>query len=198
MKPDGSGTALIATWTEPDPIRVNGKVSFYIIKYRKQGEIDEQTTNRIGAEKLAFTISDLKSDVIYEAKIAAGSSSGLGQYTRDWVQATTVATKCKEDTTPGKPKFGDIERFQNAILVRWLPPDNAGLVCVTGYRLWWGENMPFHFSAEPLSGDKNHYLINNLRPNQKYVLKLVANNSAGNGLDVQTITQTAPADGNTE
>lgn len=194
MKPDGSGTALIATWTEPDPIRVNGKVSFYIIKYRKQGEIDEQTTNRIGAEKLAFTISDLKSDVIYEAKIAAGSSSGLGQYTRDWVQATTVATKCKEDTTPGKPKFGDIERFQNAILVRWLPPDNAGLVCVTGYRLWWGENMPFHFSAEPLSGDKNHYLINNLRPNQKYVLKLVANNSAGNGLDVQTITQTAPAD----
>lgn len=33
--------------------------------------------------------------VIYEAKIAAGSNSGLGQYTWDWVQATTVATKCK-------------------------------------------------------------------------------------------------------
>lgn len=67
-----------------------------------------------------------------------------------------------EDTTPGKPKFGDIESFQNAILVRWLPPDNDGLVCVTGYRLWWGENMPFHFSAEPLSGDKYQYLIKNL------------------------------------
>lgn len=55
MKPDGSGTALIATWTEPDPIRVNGKVSFYIIKYRKQGEIDEQTTNRIGVSSLSGT-----------------------------------------------------------------------------------------------------------------------------------------------
>ena len=67
-----------------------------------------------------------------------------------------------EDTTPGKPKFGDIDRFRNAILVRWLPPDNAGLVCVTGYLLWWGENTPFHFSAGPLSKDHNHYLIKNL------------------------------------
>ena len=55
MKPDGSGTALIATWTEPDPTRVNGKVSFYTIKYRKQGEIDEQTTNRIGVSSLSGT-----------------------------------------------------------------------------------------------------------------------------------------------
>ena len=78
------------------------------------------------------------------------------------IDAETSIFFSLEDTTPGKPKFGDIERFQNAILVRWLPPDNAGLVCVTGYRLWWGENMPFHFSAEPLSGHKNHYLINNL------------------------------------
>lgn len=47
LKPDSSGTGLIATWTVPDPTRVNGKISFYIIKYRKQGEINEQTTNRI-------------------------------------------------------------------------------------------------------------------------------------------------------
>ena len=67
-----------------------------------------------------------------------------------------------EDTTPGKPKFGELEKFSNAILVRWLPPDNIGLVCVTGYSLEWGENSPFQFSSNPLSGNETQYLIKEL------------------------------------
>lgn len=194
LKPDSSGTGLIATWSAPDPLRVNGRITFYAIQYRKVGNREVKTTSGIEADQFAFTIIGLMPGITYEAKIAAGSDSGLGLYTHDWVQATTVATRCKEDTTPGKPKFGEINKFRNAILVRWLPPDNAGLVCVTGYTLWWGENAPYQFSSEPLTGDKRQYLIENLRPNQKYVIKLVANNSRGNGLDIQNIIQTVPDD----
>jgi len=67
-----------------------------------------------------------------------------------------------EDTPPGKPRLEEPEKFSNAILVRWLPPDNAGLVCVTGYSLRWGENSPFQFSSKPLSGGQTQYLIKEL------------------------------------
>ena len=48
LKPDSSGTRLIATWKAPDPTKVNGRVTFYTIKYRKVGSTDEKTTERIG------------------------------------------------------------------------------------------------------------------------------------------------------
>jgi len=31
----------------------------------------------------------------YEAKIAAGTESGLGEYTRNWVEASTNISNCK-------------------------------------------------------------------------------------------------------
>lgn len=74
-----------------------------------------------------------------------------------------------EDTNPGRPKFGELEKFPNAILVRWLPPDNAGLVCVTEYKLGWGENTPFQFSSKPLSGNETEYLIKELSKCKVYV-----------------------------
>ena len=67
-----------------------------------------------------------------------------------------------EDTTPGKPKFNLLKEFSNAILVGWQPPENAGLVCVTGYKIEWGENIPHQFSVGPLSSDKTQHLIKGL------------------------------------
>lgn len=67
-----------------------------------------------------------------------------------------------EDTTPGKPKFNMLKEFSNAILVGWQPPENAGLVCVTGYKIEWGENIPHQFSVGPLSSGKTQHLIKGL------------------------------------
>ena len=67
-----------------------------------------------------------------------------------------------EETVPGKPKFDSIKRFSSAILVKWLPPDNSGLICVTGYSLGWGKNTPYQASSKPLSGDETQYLIDDL------------------------------------
>ena len=73
-----------------------------------------------------------------------------------------------EDTNPGKPKFVNIEKFPNAILVRWLPPDDAGVVCVTEYHLGWGKNTPYQFNSKPLSSDETQYLIKDLRKYSLY------------------------------
>lgn len=67
-----------------------------------------------------------------------------------------------EDTTPGKPTFSSLKKFPHAILVGWQPPDNAGLICVTGYKISWGENSPYQFSIGPLSSDTKQYLIKGL------------------------------------
>ena len=67
-----------------------------------------------------------------------------------------------EETVPGKPKVDSIERFHSHILVKWLPPDNSGLICVTGYSLGWGKNTPYQASSKPLSGDETQYLIDDL------------------------------------
>lgn len=48
LKPDSSGTGLIATWKAPDPAKVNGRIIYYVIKYRKVGTTEESTTERIG------------------------------------------------------------------------------------------------------------------------------------------------------
>lgn len=55
-----------------------------------------------------------------------------------------------------------LKEFSNAILVGWQPPENAGLVCVTGYKIEWGENIPHQFSVGPLSSDKTQHLIKGL------------------------------------
>ncbi|KAL9985599.1 hypothetical protein ACROYT_G008021 [Oculina patagonica] len=191
LKPDSSGRGLIATWKAPDPTKVNGRITFYIIKFRKVGSQVENTTGIIGADKQSYSIKGLMPSTRYEAKIAAGTDSGLGEYTKDWVDASTNVTKCKEDTTPGKPTFVLLKKFPNAILVGWQPPDNAGLVCVTGYRISWGENSPYQFSIGPLSSDKTQYLIKGLGPNKTYVILLRAINSKGNGLDIQAQVQTS-------
>jgi len=44
LKPDSSGRGLIATWKAPDPTKVNGRISFYIIKFRKVGSQGDNTT----------------------------------------------------------------------------------------------------------------------------------------------------------
>ena len=44
LKPDSSGRGLIATWKAPDPTKVNGRIAFYIIKFRKVGSQVENTT----------------------------------------------------------------------------------------------------------------------------------------------------------
>jgi len=66
-----------------------------------------------------------------------------------------------EDTTPGKPEFNLVKEFSNAILVGWQPPENAGLVCITGYKIEWGENSPYQVNVD-LSSDKTKYLIEGL------------------------------------
>ena len=67
-----------------------------------------------------------------------------------------------EDTEPGKPTLYLVEKFSNTILVGWQPPDNVGVVCVTGYKLFWGENSPFQFKKDSLSSDTTQYLIKGL------------------------------------
>ena len=44
LEPDSSGRGLIATWKAPDPTKVNGRITFYIIKFRKVGSQVENTT----------------------------------------------------------------------------------------------------------------------------------------------------------
>ncbi|KAM7446448.1 putative aminophospholipid-translocase [Porites harrisoni] len=198
LKRDSSGTRLISTWKAPDSTKVNGRITYYVIKYRKFGSTEENTTQRIAADKLAYVIKGLMPSTRYEAKIAAGTESGLGLYTQDWVEASTNFTDCNEETVPGKPRFDSIKRFPRAILVKWLPPDNSGLICVTGYSLGWGKNTPYQASSKPLSGDKTQYLINDLEPEQKYVIKLYATNSNGNGLDIQMQVGTLAGSGQQE
>jgi len=71
-----------------------------------------------------------------------------------------------EDTTPGKPEFNLLKEFSNTILVGWQPPENAGLVCITGYKIEWGENSPYQVNVD-LSSDKTQYLIKGL---SKYII----------------------------
>lgn len=47
------------------------------------------------ADKQSYSIKGLMPSTRYEAKIAAGTDSGLGVFTRDWVEASTNVTKCK-------------------------------------------------------------------------------------------------------
>lgn len=56
LKPDSSGRGLIATWKAPDPIKVNGRIAFYIIKFRKVGSQVENTTAVIDVCKLSVTL----------------------------------------------------------------------------------------------------------------------------------------------
>lgn len=51
LKPDSSGRGLIATWKAPDPTKVNGRITYYIIKFRKVGSLEENTTGIIGVCK---------------------------------------------------------------------------------------------------------------------------------------------------
>lgn len=47
------------------------------------------------ADRQSYTIKGLMPSTRYEAKIAAGTDSGLGVYTRNWVKASTNVTECK-------------------------------------------------------------------------------------------------------
>lgn len=190
LKPDSTGKGLIATWKAPDPTKVNGRVSFYKIIFRKVGSKVENTTEDIPADKETYTIEDLMPSTRYEAIIAAGTDSGIGEYTKDWVRASTNVSKCEEDTTPGKPTFKKAKVLSTTILVSWKPPDNSGLVCVSSYEIRWGENTPFQYDPRRLKGDQTEYLIKGLKPNKNYVILLIAINSKGNGPDVQTNLQT--------
>ena len=50
LKPDSSGTGLVSTWKAPDPTKVNGRITYYVIKYRRFGTTEENTTQRIGVK----------------------------------------------------------------------------------------------------------------------------------------------------
>lgn len=47
------------------------------------------------ADRQSYTIKGLMPSTRYEAKIAAGTNSGLGVYTRNWVKSGTNVTECK-------------------------------------------------------------------------------------------------------
>ena len=66
-----------------------------------------------------------------------------------------------ENSHPGKPEITAEKAFSNMIVIKWAPPDDAGLICVTGYNLGWGERSPYNKTVE-LDSDKLEYIIRGL------------------------------------
>ena len=51
LKPDSTGRGLIATWKAPDPTKLNGRISYYKIIFRKVGSQVENKTEDIAVSK---------------------------------------------------------------------------------------------------------------------------------------------------
>ena len=89
LEPDSSGRGLIATWKAPDPTKVNGRISFYIIKFRKVGSQVENTTTDIEVCKYA-SYFNLQPTIKHPSLLVQYSAAQL--YSTLWYGAVQYST----------------------------------------------------------------------------------------------------------
>nr|AIZ68366.1 neogenin/DCC [Nematostella vectensis] len=170
-----SGTALIVSWNPPHHSLANGRIIKYALEYRRSGKT---MFNRVElGDVLDRTITRLQPNTKYEVRIAAGTSSGFGDFT-DLVTGNTNITKCTETVPPGAPQNLRVTlplKTERILHVQWQSPSNAGRVCVTDYVIRYGAGSPYPYK-EVRPANVTSILLKELEAGKQYIVKVTARN----------------------
>ncbi|CAL1539569.1 unnamed protein product [Lymnaea stagnalis] len=180
-KPDGppkdvqiqpiNSTALLATWSPPDPDEVNGVITGYKLILRER---DGQRLASFRVSKLMtnFTFLNMSTSKPYTFRIAAMTINGTGLYS-PWVESTFPAVP----TRPDPPESLTAVATEHSLTLHWREPPLRGFP-LHGYVVGYGQFIPEVY-RKILGPSQMSYTIKSLKPDSEYIISVRAFNQIG-------------------
>ncbi|XP_056010135.1 roundabout homolog 2-like isoform X16 [Ostrea edulis] len=161
----------------------------FVIEYReirnlKTGRTGRMESVTVSRTALSYTIQDLKSDQWYSICIKAYSKN--------------IATQCSQPmkVQPAEPSRGVKFPTQHltapshvvihkttdtSISVQWLPPNDASHSTIKSYEIFCLSNDNKHNCSRSIPANHTSYILENLKADQTYTVKIAARTSGGVG-----------------
>ncbi|KAG7268347.1 hypothetical protein CRUP_037441, partial [Coryphaenoides rupestris] len=130
-------------WQPPPPSSLNGLITAYKIRYRRNGRRGDQEA--LEPNNYWYLFTGLEKGTQYSFQVAAMTVNGTGPPS-EWISAETPETDLDGDS----------------IIMSWTPPINPSIL-VRGYIIGYGVGSPY---AETVRVDskQRYYAIENLEP----------------------------------
>ncbi|GFO38541.1 titin, partial [Plakobranchus ocellatus] len=171
-------------WSQPKSDG-GSKVTGYRLLSRVDGSDDWKDVGKVGALDTSFTFKDLSDKKKYFFAVVAENKLGQG----DRLETESSIKPKKPATKPSPPvgpiKFSDLTR--TSVTLSWRPSEDDGGDMITGYILEKKEAWKTVWSpVTEVSPDITSYCVQKLRENQEYVFRVLAENSVGRSLPLES------------
>ncbi|XP_077993253.1 protogenin-like [Glandiceps talaboti] len=184
-----SPNSIKVTW-EPLAFKSRrGEITKYTIYYNsKNNPTAEDSVKEVSGNVNENILYGLEPNTMYNIKMSASTSAGEGPTS---VYNTKKTSDHIDVSIPTAPVLVLKNINSTAILVKWSMTQEAPVVPVQGFNLYYGIS-----GSAPLLGpydvgsDRSDYIIGDLMPSTRYVIKLLAYNQYGPGNDVSGMLKT--------
>ncbi|XP_060088861.1 receptor-type tyrosine-protein phosphatase S isoform X3 [Heteronotia binoei] len=167
--------SLLVKW-EP-PLDAEGQVLGYRLQFGRK-DIDPLATLEFTAEEDKYTATNIHKGATYMFKLAVKSRAGFGE---EALQELTIP----EDVPKGYPQILEAGNVSSrSVQFNWLPPvmaERNGVIVkyTVAYREAGSSGNPQEKELPP--SPENSYVLNGLKPNTAYDVKIRAHTSKGPG-----------------
>lgn len=168
-------SSLLVKW-EP-PLDAEGQVLGYRLQFGRK-DIDPLATLEFTAQEDKYTATNIHKGATYVFKLAVKSRAGFGE---EAMQELTIP----EDVPKGYPQILEASNVTSrSVQFNWLPPvlaERNGVIVkyTVAYREAGSSSNPQEKELPP--SPENSYVLNGLKPNTAYDVKIRAHTSKGPG-----------------
>ncbi|GFO26464.1 neogenin [Plakobranchus ocellatus] len=172
-----SSSSLTVRWQPPPLAAQNGIITGYKIRRRRKGDKQGGETFTTAGDRNTYALKDLRRGTEYQVRVAAMTANGTGPNTH-WASAATFREDLDESRAPDQPAGLTTIAKATSIDVSWIPPLPSSNILVRGYILGYGLRIPDVFRID-FGPEVRHHKIENLSPNNLYVISIQAVNQRG-------------------
>lgn len=171
-----SETTAIIRWQPPDYVAPGLEVQGYRLQFGRK-DVSPLATLEFGPQELEYSISSIHRGATYVFKVSAKSKSGFGE-------EASQELRVPEEVPRGYPQITEGSNITCcSVQFSWLPPvlaERNG--AITEYTLSYQEAGTISGPKElRLAANENNYILNSLKPNAVYDVKIRAHTSVGPG-----------------
>ena len=179
-KPKISGVtrdAMTVFWDAPENDG-GAVITRYILEKRSRSNRKwmKATSDEVGGTQ--HRVRGLREGQEYAFRVAAVNAAGQG----DFSPASDLLQACAPVSLPSAPHPSVREVTKDSIRISWIPPDSDGGGKIKGYIVEKQEDGSDEWQKTSTHQiQSNEFVVPNLRPGKKYLLRVIAANQAGLG-----------------
>ncbi|XP_050693397.1 collagen alpha-1(XII) chain-like [Eriocheir sinensis] len=179
---EAHGTSLLVTWDYPQDSPLKGELESFKLSWGVQGEATGREQQTVGLQK-RFFMNHLKPNTSYTIKVQ-GKNKGVDQF---GAESEIIAT-----TTLGEP--GNVTNLRTeeahgiSLLVTWdYTHDSPHNGEFESFKVSWGVQGEATGREQQTVGLQKRFLINHLKPNTSYTIKVQGKNKGVDQLGAESV-----------